>query len=202
MKRYLFLLIIAISCLSINTYAQDLSLDVQKEAKSQRQMMHKNNDGIFGDFSAYYNSTSKFYIAATKLLQQKIEQLEAYLNTKSSAEVTVDEATGITTITWSDGAMYRGQTYLGEIKGVGTMIFPDGSKYCGQWERDLPNGDGTMLYPDGLVCSANFVNGLPHGKGVVEDADGNKFSARWVHGKLKKFKGKVIITPRREEITQ
>ena len=118
--------------------------------------------------------------------EDRMEQLnQAYLDAKTSAEITVDEATGITTITWGDGAMYRGQTYYGEIKGVGTMVYPDGSKYCGQWERDLPNGYGTMLYPDGLAYSANFVNGLPHGKGVVEDADGNKFSARWVYGKLK-----------------
>ena len=118
--------------------------------------------------------------------EDRMEQLnQAYLDAKTSAEITVDEATGITTITWGDGAMYRGQTYYGEIKGIGTMVYPDGSKYCGQWERDLPNGYGTMLYPDGLAYSANFVNGLPHGKGVVEDADGNKFSARWVYGKLK-----------------
>ena len=177
MNRFLLLLVLAIFCLPNIANAQDLSLNVQKEAKRQRLMMHKNSDGGRGAYSAY--------IAAAKIRQQKIEQQEAYLNAKPSAEITVDEATGITTITWGDGAMYRGQTYYGEIKGVGTMVYPDGSKYCGQWERDLPNGYGTMLYPDGLAYSANFVNGLPHGKGVVEDADGNKFSARWVYGKLK-----------------
>ncbi len=130
----------------------------------------------------YQNKTNNGYKGYVNRIT---EQNQAYLDSKPSAEVTVDEATGITTITWGDGAMYRGQTYYGEIKGVGTMVYPDGSKYCGQWERDLPNGYGTMLYPDGLAYSANFVNGLPHGKGVVEDADGNKFSARWVYGKLK-----------------
>ena len=130
----------------------------------------------------YQNKTNKGYASYVNRIQQ---ENQAYLDAKTSAEITVDEATGITTITWGDGAMYRGQTYYGEIKGVGTMVYPDGSKYCGQWERDLPNGYGTMLYPDGLAYSANFVNGLPHGKGVVEDADGNKFSARWVYGKLK-----------------
>ena len=177
MKKILFLLVAAIFCLPNIANAQDLSLDAQKEAERQRLMMHKNSDGGRGAYSAY--------IAAAKIRQQKIEQQEAYLNAKPSAEITVDEATGITTITWNDGAMYRGQTYYGEIKGVGTMVYPDKSKYVGSWERDLPNGNGTFQTPEGVTFTVNFENGVPHGKGVIQDLDGRMYSARWVRGKLK-----------------
>ena len=174
MKRYLFLLFVAFYCLpsiaQTVPYIGQSKSEFRKELRSYQSAIKRN---------AQYNAANK------RAEAEKAEQNQAYLDSKPSAEITVDEATGITTITWGDGAMYRGQTYYGEIKGVGTMVYPDGSKYCGQWERDLPNGYGTMLYPDGLAYSANFVNGLPHGKGVVEDADGNKFSARWVYGKLK-----------------
>ena len=176
MKRYLLLLVLAIFCLPNIANAQDLS---QNDYAIGQKYRHKR--GRTQHSYDAYNS----YIVWAKNRAAKVARNNQYLDSKPAAEITVDEATGITTITWGDGAMYRGQTYYGEIKGVGTMVYPDGSKYCGQWERDLPNGYGTMLYPDGLAYSANFVNGVPHGKGVVEDADGNKFSARWVYGKLK-----------------
>ena len=178
MKKILFLLVAVIFCLPTiangqSRYAVTPAYDGFEEAQARTQKLKE---------ARYQTKADK----NRKRYEDRMEQLnQAYLDSKTSAEITVDEATGITTITWGDGAMYRGQTYYGEIKGVGTMVYPDGSKYCGQWERDLPNGYGTMLYPDGLAYSANFVNGLPHGKGVVEDADGNKFSARWVYGKLK-----------------
>ena len=182
MKRFL-LILLAIFCLPIMVNAQkgiryDTGPYIAGEAAA-KERMERNQTRYRSKSNKSYND----YV--NRIENQEYLQNQAYLDAKTSAEITVDEATGTTTIKWNDGAMYRGQTYYGEIKGVGTMVYPDGSKYCGQWERDLPNGYGTMLYPDGLAYSANFVNGLPHGKGVVEDADGNKFSARWVYGKLK-----------------
>jgi hypothetical protein len=177
MKKYLLILIVAIFCLPNIANAQDLSLNVQKEAERQRLMMHRNSDGGRGAYSAY--------IAAAKIRQRKVEQQKAYLNAKLSAETVTDEATGTTTIKWGDGAMYRGQTYYGEIKGVGTMVYPDKSKYVGSWERDLPNGNGTFQTPEGITFTVNFENGIPHGKGVIQDLDGRKYSARWVRGVLK-----------------
>ena len=183
MKRFLLVLAVAFFCNSavanppFNHYLQPTGAEGTNVAHEE--FIQKLISDPFARSHFDSNKGYKSYV------NRIMEQNQAYLDSKPSAEITVDEATGITTITWGDGAMYRGQTYYGEIKGVGTMVYPDGSKYCGQWERDLPNGYGTMLYPDGLAYSANFVNGVPHGKGVVEDADGNKFSARWVYGKLK-----------------
>lgn len=178
MKQFILIFLTIVFCLPTiangqSRYAVTPAYDGFEEAQARTQKLKE---------ARYQTKVDK----NRKRYEDRMEQLnQAYLDAKTSAEITVDEATGITTITWGDGSAYQGQTYYGEIKGVGTMVYPDGSKYCGQWERDLPNGYGTMLYPDGLAYSANFMNGVPHGKGVVEDADGNKFSARWVRGVLK-----------------
>jgi hypothetical protein len=173
MKRFLLLLILAIFCLPNIANAQDLS---QKDYKIGQRYGNKYGIGT----QNYYDEYNDYIVWAKNREQQK-----AYLDAKISAEITVDEATGITTITWGDGAMYRGQTYYGEIKGVGTMVYPDGSKYCGTWERDLPNGNGTFQTPAGITFTVNFENGVPHGKGVIQDLDGRLYSARWVRGVLK-----------------
>ena len=167
MKRYFFLLIVAILCLPNIANAQVLP--------------QKYNHGIFRVRLYYGDSAVGGYIMWAK----NKEQNQAYLNSKPATEVTVDEATGTTTIKWNDGAAYQGQTYYGEIKGIGTMVYPDKSKYCGQWERDLPNGNGTFQTPEGIMFTVNFESGLPHGKGVIQDLDGRMYSARWVRGVLK-----------------
>ena len=171
MKKYLLILIVAIFCLPSNINAQVLPQSVNREIKHRR--IYYGYDGVSA------------YIAWAKLHQRKVEQQEAYLNAKLSAETVTDEATGTTTIKWNDGAAYQGQTYYGEIKGIGTMVYPDGSKYCGSWERDLPNGNGTFQTPEGITFTVNFENGVPHGKGVIQDLDGRLYSAPWVRGELK-----------------
>lgn len=167
MKRFLLLLILAIFCLPSIADAQTLPQSYNKDLYRVR--------SHYGDFAI-----GDYIVWAKNREQQK-----AYLDAKTSVEITVDEATGITTITWGDGAMYRGQTYYGEIKGVGTMVYPDKSKYIGSWERDLPNGQGTFQTPEGITFTVNFENGVLHGKGVIQDLDGRMYSARWVRGKLK-----------------
>ena len=177
MKRFLLLLILAIFCLPNIANAQDLS---QKDYKIGQRYGNKYGIGTQNYYDEYND-----YIVWAKNRAAKVARNNQYLNSKPSAEITVDEATGITTITWGDGAMYRGQTYYGEIKGIGTMVYPDKSKYVGSWERDLPNGNGTFQTPEGITFTVNFENGVPHGKGVIQDLDGRKYSARWVRGVLK-----------------
>ena len=112
-----------------------------------------------------------------------------------AAESVTDETTGMTTITWEDGAKYYGQTYFGEIRGIGTIIYPDSSRYCGKWKKDQPNGNGSFISPEGIAFTGKFKNGVPHGKGVIQDLDGRKYSARWVRGVLKE----KSIKPYKEE---
>ena len=101
------------------------------------------------------------------------------------ASITIDEATGLATAIWKDGAIYRGQVYNEEIRGIGTITNPDGSQYSGEWKWNLPNGKGTFINANGVAYTTNFVGGVPHGKGIIQDLDGRKYSARWVRGKLK-----------------
>ena len=184
MKRYLLILLVIV-CLPISTYAQ-LGLpgtgaegtNVRAEAAAKQRMERDQTR-----YKSKNNKSFKDYV--NRIENQEYLQNQAYLNSKPSAEITVDEATGTTTIKWNDGAAYQGQTYYGEIKGVGTMVYPDGSKYCGSWERDLPNGNGTFQTPEGITFTTTFVNGVPHGKGVIQDLDGRKYTARWVRGVLK-----------------
>ncbi len=181
MKRFLFLLFVAFYCLpsiaQTVPYIGQSKSEFRKELRSYQSAIKRN---------AQYNAANK------RAEAEKAEQNNQYLNSKPSAEITVDEATGTTTITWNDGAAYQGQTYYGEIKGVGTMVYPDGSKYCGTWERDLPNGNGTFQTPAGITFTVNFENGVPHGKGVIQDLDGRLYSARWVRGVLKEKSIKPI----------
>ncbi len=183
MKKILFLLVTAIFCLPTIVNAQrgiryDTGPYIAGEAAAKQRMERHQTKSI-----AKSNKSEKDYV--NRIENQEYLQNQAYLNSKPSAEITVDEATGTTTIKWNDGAAYQGQTYYGEINGVGTMVYPDGSKYCGSWERDLPNGQGTFQTPEGIMYTVNFENGVPHGKGVIQDLDGRKYSARWVRGVLK-----------------
>ena len=180
MKKFLFLIIAILLCKDTiadppyNIHSAAKGNDVEYEAFVQKL--------ISDPFARSHFDSNKGY---KSYLNRKQQENQAYLDAKTSAEITVDEATGTTTITWGDGAMYRGQTYYGEIKGVGTMVYPDKSKYVGTWERDLPNGNGTFQTPEGITFTTTFVNGVPHGKGVIQDLDGRKYTARWVRGKLK-----------------
>jgi hypothetical protein len=183
MKKYLFLLLAAIFCLPVeanppfNHYLQPTGAEGTNVAHEQFLTNRRK-----AKLTKYQNKTNKGYASYVNRIQQ---ENQAYLDAKTSAEITVDEATGTTTIKWNDGAAYQGQTYYGEIKGIGTMVYPDKSKYVGSWERDLPNGQGTFQTPEGIMYTVNFENGVPHGKGIIQDLDGRKYSARWVRGVLK-----------------
>lgn len=183
MKRFLLVLAVAFFCNSavanppFNHYLQPTGAEGTNVAHEEFLTNRRK-----AKLTKFQNKTNKGYASYVNRIQQ---ENQAYLDAKTSAEITVDEATGITTITWGDGAMYRGQTYYGEIKGVGTMVYPDKSKYVGSWERDLPNGKGTFQTPEGITFTVNFENGIPHGKGVIQDLDGRLYSARWVRGVLK-----------------
>ena len=189
MKRFL-LILLAIFCLPIMVNAQkgiryDTGPYIAGEAAA-KERMERNQTRYRSKSNKSYND----YV--NRIENQEYLQNQAYLNSKPSAEITVDEATGTTTIKWNDGAAYQGQTYYGEIKGIGTMVYPDKSKYVGLWERDLPNGNGTFQTPEGIMYTVNFENGIPHGKGIIQDLDGRLYSARWVRGVLKEKSIKLL----------
>ena len=187
MKRYLLGLIALLFSLPILADPpRDLhQFAIGAENRNKRDAVYSANSS--SNKAAHWRTQdNKHYLAyVRKIHTEHYEQNQSYLDAKLSTETTIEDTTGIATITWPDGAMYRGQTYYGEIKGVGTMVYPDKSKYVGSWERDLPNGEGTFINPEGIAFSGTFKNGVPHGKCVMQDLDGRLYSARWVRGKLK-----------------
>ena len=180
MKQFILIIAVTFFC---NSAVANPPHDINLVAKSNDPNYEAFVQKLISDpFARSHFDSNKGY---QSYVNRITEQNQAYLDAKTSAEITVDEATGISTIKWNDGAAYQGQTYYGEIKGIGTMVYPDGSKYCGTWERDMPNGNGTFQTPEGITFTVNFENGVPHGKGVIQDVDGRLYSARWVRGELK-----------------
>jgi hypothetical protein len=200
MKRFLLILIAAIFCLPNVGFAQGLSLPSSSETIDPSQ-------GAMASiwFQGTYVGPIDFDWENKPQKPSKPRVKVSYLR---AAEVSTDEATGLTTLRWNDGSSYVGETYRTVFHGMGTMIYPDkgkyygqwkysyrdgigtmeyadGSKYVGKWVRDLPNGEGTFINPEGIAFSGTFKNGVPHGKCVMQDLDGRKYTARWVRGILK-----------------
>ena len=198
MKRYLLLLVIAIFCLPNNSFAQDGPMLINAPRELQPVDPAKRA----------WNSTINYSNKSISSKPQKPSKPRVKVSYLRAAEVSTDEATGLTTLSWADGSSYVGEIYRTVFHGMGTMIYPDkgkyhgqwkyshrdgigtmeyadGSKYVGEWVRDLPNGSGTFINPEGIAFTGKFKDGIPHGKCVMQDIDGRKYTARWYYGKLR-----------------
>ena len=182
MKRLYILLSLLLWSIPNIANAQFTKFGIRPTTTWEREMRDQNrrNNKFFGESKAY---RSEFKNRFTTIYY------------RHAAESVTDETTGMTTITWEDGAKYYGQTYFGEIRGIGTIIYPDGSRYCGEWKKDQPNGNGSFISPEGIAFTGKFKDGIPHGKCVMQDLDGRLYSARWVRGVLKE----KSIKPLKEE---
>ena len=179
MKKILFLLVAVIFCLSIEANPphnlHQFAIGAENYNKHEQWQVNRKASG-----TALW--TSKW-----KTTRDDYEKVLPKAGAKSIhvTSITHDESTGLATVHWKDGAIYRGQVYNEEIRGIGTITNPDGSQYSGEWKWNLPNGKGTFINANGVAYTTNFVGGVPHGKGVIQDLDGRKYSARWVRGVLK-----------------
>ena len=179
MKKFIFLILAAIFCLPMKA---DPPKDIEQFAVGAENYNKHEQGHISCKSSGTALWTSKWGRE-----QSDSEKVLPKLGAKSVhvTKITVDEATGLATAIWEDGAIYRGQVYLEEIRGIGTINNPDGSQFSGEWKWNLPNGKGTFITPDGIIFTTNFVGGIPHGKGIIQDVDGRMYTARWKHGVLK-----------------
>ena len=50
--------------------------------------------------------------------------------------------------------------------GFGTFKHTNGSIYIGEWWNGEMNGEGTLIWPDGPIYIGEFKNGLYHGNGT------------------------------------
>ena len=138
------------------------------------------------------------------------EPSEASGGTKRAAA-----SSGLTTrtITYNDGARYRGQTRDGRLHGRGTytwkgtgeyagregryegewrngkrnghgsQVWPAGARYEGEWRNGKRNGHGSQVWPDGDRYEGNFVDGELTGRGVFTWGTGNRYEGDFVDGK-------------------
>ena len=197
MKKYLIAFTI-LAFLSIEGFAQDGPMLINAPRELQPVDPAK----------SAWNSTINYSNKSISSKPQKPSKPRVKVSYLRAAEVSTDEATGLTTLSWADGSSYVGEIYRTVFHGMGTMIYPDkgkyhgqwkyshrdgigtmeyadGSKYVGEWVRDLPNGSGTFINPEGIAFTGKFKDGIPHGKCVMQDLDGRKYAARWVRGVLK-----------------
>ncbi len=201
MKRYFFLLVVAIFCLPNNSFAQ------YWEGANYSETIDPSQGAMAGIwFQGTYVGPIDFDWENKPQKPSKPRVKVSYLR---AAEVSTDEATGITTCRWNDGSSYVGETYRTVLHGMGTMVYSDsskynggwmydhrhgigtmeyadGSKYVGEWVRDMPNGEGTFINPEGVAFTGKFKDGEPHGKCIIQDTDGQLYKARWYYGKLRK----------------
>ena len=199
MKRYFLLLVLAIFCLPNNSFAQDGPMLINAPRELQPVDPAKRA----------WNSTINYSNKSISSKPQKPSKPRVKVSYLRAAEVSTDEATGITTCRWNDGSSYVGETYRTVLHGMGTMVYSDsskynggwmydhrhgigtmeyadGSKYVGEWVRDMPNGEGTFINPEGVAFTGQFKDGEPHGKCIIQDTDGQLYKARWYYGKLRK----------------
>lgn len=197
MKKYLIAFTI-LAFLSIEGFAQDGPMLINAPRELQPVDPAK----------SAWNSTINNSNKSISSKPQKPSKPRVKVSYLRAAEVSTDEATGLSTLSWADGSSYVGEIYRTVFHGMGTMIYPDkgkyhgqwkysyrdgigtmeyadGSKYVGEWVRDLPNGSGTFINPEGIAFTGKFKDGIPHGKCVMQDLDGRKYTARWVRGVLK-----------------
>ena len=113
MKRYLFLLVIAIFCLPNNSFAQDGPMLINAPRELQPVDPAK----------SAWNSTINYSNKSISSKPQKPSKPRVKVSYLRAAEVSTDEATGITTCRWNDGSSYVGETYRTVLHGMGTMVY-------------------------------------------------------------------------------
>lgn len=207
MKRYLFLLVIAIFCLPSEGFAQDYgwSRDPWRKLSSPTS---ESTWKKMGPSLVDHRTESQLLRNRTSYRREKRYIRVPIAVSLRLAEVVADPETNVNTARWIDGSEYVGDIRKGVIKGKGTMKYSEGGKYVGDWSEgrrwgtglmhysngemysgkwmwDLPHGKGTFITTDGVVMTGRFQNGVPHGKFIMQAPDGRKYSARWIDGELK-----------------
>jgi hypothetical protein len=69
-----------------------------------------------------------------------------------------DSTVPITTIKYTNGDMYTGETISGVRQGVGVMRYYNNSVYDGEWREDKRNGVGTLTTPDSSLSVSVLGN--------------------------------------------
>ncbi len=124
-----------------------------------------------------------------------------------SGKLSVDNKTGVYTITYSNGDVYTGglkgilrhgkgivkikdtdEVYAGDflddrLTGEATVTGPDGRKYEGGMLDGKKNGTGKLTMPDGSYYYGEFKDDMRNGYGEQHNADGSSYYGSFVADK-------------------
>jgi len=77
-------------------------------------------------------------------------------------------STSFKRITYPSGNVYEGDvTSSNKRQGQGTLTWPDGAVYRGNFAADAPHGNGLIRFPNGSTFEGNFARGMPWGSGKL-----------------------------------
>jgi hypothetical protein len=103
-------------------------------------------------------------------------QVTSYLNARYDGPAIHRRPHGRGTLTWPDGAVYRGVFEHGTATGKAEFRFPDGRIFMGAYARGRPQSPGVLMDPDGRILFAGrFVDEKPHGVGLRTGKEGPEF---------------------------
>lgn len=103
-------------------------------------------------------------------------QVTSYLNARYDGPAIRGRPHGLGTLTWPDGAVYKGVFEHGIATGDAKFHFPDGPIFMGVYARGRPQSPGVLMSPDGRILFAGrFVDEKPHGVGLRTGKDGPEF---------------------------
>jgi hypothetical protein len=74
---------------------------------------------------------------------------------------------------------YTGTIVDKTITGIGTLKYNNGKIYKGKFNNGSPNGNGIMTYPNGASYTGNFSSGLKSGTGELITTTGVKIKGSW-----------------------
>jgi hypothetical protein len=94
-------------------------------------------------------------------------QVTMFLDTRYDGPAINGQPHGIGTLTWPDGAVYRGVFEHGIATDKARFVFPDERIFMGSYHKGRPNSPGVLTTPDGRILFAgDFVAEKPDGVGL------------------------------------
>ena len=101
------------------------------------------------------------------------------------------------TLTYEDGAVYKGEWVNDMPRGHGVMTFASGNVYDGGWVDNEMSGRGVMTFPSGRVYDGEWSNSACNGHGKMTYADESEsvYEGNWLDN-LKHGEGKMTYNGR------
>lgn len=113
---------------------------------------------------------------AAHLTARDTAQVSSYMNARYDGPAIQGRPHGQGTLTWPDGAFYKGVFEHGIATGKAKFHYPDGRIFMGVYDKGRPQGPGVLMAPDRRILFAGrFVDEKPHGVGLRSGKKGPEF---------------------------